>query len=535
MPHQIPNRALLLLCALTCIPALFYNLGSFAIMADEPTRAVVAMEMIFKQEYLTSTIVGDYYYKKPPLFNWILVLLFKLFGSYSEWVVRLAAVVPLLLFSWRLYVIGKKHLSEHAGLLLAFINITYGRMLLYDSFLGHIDILYAWITFESFVVLYEDVELKRPLRTFIVFYLLHGVGFMLKGLPSLIFPAFTLLAWAWHQKRLKALFSLNHFASIFIGLLFPIVFFVAYSQQNSLHGWVEQLWDQSKQRTIIDKTWWESIRHLFTFPLDHLMHFAPWSVLVIFLFRKGVLNHIWQHRFLRFVLMVLICNIPVYWASPGYYPRYLFMLYPIVFMVLIEAYLISNHIQWLGIVVKILAVILFIGFPVTVYVMQWSFNSVMFAVCGMLFAIALGLAFRLQQGNQIWVLVFLLLSVRMVFNGYILPHRNATGNMERNKQEALTVAAMTKGFQLYLAYPGTNSEHYHYYYLERERGETLTHKNPDTVSYFIYMPATLEGAVVDTVYYEFDMDFENLPLQLVKFKQVPNNLPAPPASKLIPN
>lgn len=532
MLPQLPNRVLLLLCALLCIPALFYNLDSFAIMADEPTRAIVAMEMIFKQEYLTSTIVGDYYYKKPPLFNWILVALFNLFGSYSEWVVRIAAVIPLLLFSWRLYRIGKKHLSEHAGLLLAFINITYGRMLLYDSFLGHIDILYAWITFESFVIIYEDAELKKPFKTFTIFYLLHGIGFMLKGLPSLVFPAFTMLAWAWHQKRIKSLFHPTHFAGIFIGMLFPLVFFVAYSQQNSLYGWVEQLWDQSKQRTVIDKTWWESIRHLFIFPLDHLMHFAPWSILVVFLFRKGVITHMWQQPFLRFMLMVLICNIPVYWASPGYYPRYLFMLYPIVFMVLIEAYLSANQIRWFGLVVKVLAVLLFIGFPITVYAMQWSFQSFIFVACAALFAVAVGLAFRVQQGNHIWVLVFLLLAVRMVFNGYVLPHRTATGNMERNKQEALHVAKITKGSPLYLAYPATNSEHYHYYYIERERGEILTHKNPDTVAYFIYMPATLQDVVVDSVYYEFDMDYENLPLQVVKFKQVPSNLPLPPASKL---
>jgi 4-amino-4-deoxy-L-arabinose transferase-like glycosyltransferase len=532
MPQHIPNRVLLLLCALLCIPTFFYNLGSFAIMADEPTRAIVAMEMIFKQEYLTSTIVGDYYYKKPPLFNWILVVLFKLFGSYSEWIVRIAAVVPLLLFSWRMYRIGKKYLSNHAALLLAFINLTYGRMLFYDSFLGHIDILYAWITFESFIVLYDDAELKKPIKTFSIFYLLHGIGFMLKGLPSLVFPTFTILAWAWHQKRIRPLLNPLHFAGIFIGMLFPIVFFIAYSQQNSLYGWVEQLWDQSKQRTVIDKTWWESIQHLFTFPIDHLMHFAPWSILIVFLLRRGIISRIWQHPFLRYVLMVLICNIPVYWASPGYYPRYLFMLYPIVFMVLIEAYLTSNETRWLGVVVKVLALLLFIGFPITVYAMQWSFFTFIFLACFLLFALALAMTFRVEQANQIWILVFLLLCVRMVFNGYVLPHRTATGNMERNKQEALRVANITLGSPLYLAYPGTNSEHYHYYYIERERKEILTHKNPDTSAYFIYMPATLEGAVIDSVYFEFDMDFENLPLQVVKFKQVPSNLEAPPAKKL---
>jgi 4-amino-4-deoxy-L-arabinose transferase-like glycosyltransferase len=514
-----PPLWLILLMVLLAIPALFINLGMPAIAADEPTRALVAMEMMFRQDYLVSTIVGEFYYKKPPLFNWILVVIYQLTGSNGELVTRLVAVVPLLLFTWRIFVVAKKYLSHAVALLAAFIHLTYGRMLFYDSLLGHIDILYAWITFETFVLLFDDMNLQKPWRTFILFYVLHGIAFMLKGLPSLLFPPLTLLAWIWYQRQFKPLISIAHVIAILAGLVFPVGFFIAYAQVNSLEGWMMQLWDQSKQRTVLDKTLWESVQHLFTFPIDHLMHFAPWSVLLVFLLNKNNAKLVWQHTFMRFMLMVLVCNIPVYWASPGYYPRYIFMLYPILFMVIAQAYMVSSNIRWFQVFVLILCGLLLLAIPVVVIQMDWKLLYWGTEVSIVILLAAFFLCF-VNPRYAVWSMVLVMWASRIFFNAYVIPHRTATGSTEQNKQEAIKVAQLTVGKPLYIAYPGSSSEQYHYYYIERARNEPLHYKALDTTSYFLYLPNTIADVAFETVY-AFDMDYENMQVLLVRFTKIP--------------
>lgn len=84
-------------------PAMLINLGITPLLADEPTRALVALEMMFSENFITPTINGDYYYNKPPLYNWLLVFLFKLTGSTSEFVVRLPTVISIGIFAGLMY------------------------------------------------------------------------------------------------------------------------------------------------------------------------------------------------------------------------------------------------------------------------------------------------------------------------------------------------------------------------------------------------------------------------------------------------
>ena len=63
------------------IPAFFINLGLQPLFADEPTRADVALEMILSGNYVVPVIGGEYYYNKPPVYNWVLAFFYLLSGS----------------------------------------------------------------------------------------------------------------------------------------------------------------------------------------------------------------------------------------------------------------------------------------------------------------------------------------------------------------------------------------------------------------------------------------------------------------------
>ena len=57
------------------VPALFLNLGDNRFIEDEGTRGIVAMEMIYQNDFITPTISGEYYYNKPPGYNWIIAVI----------------------------------------------------------------------------------------------------------------------------------------------------------------------------------------------------------------------------------------------------------------------------------------------------------------------------------------------------------------------------------------------------------------------------------------------------------------------------
>jgi len=66
------------------LPALLLRLGYMPHIDDEAIRALVALEMRWSDNWVTPTLHGDYYYNKPPLWNWLLALLFGMTGSEAE-------------------------------------------------------------------------------------------------------------------------------------------------------------------------------------------------------------------------------------------------------------------------------------------------------------------------------------------------------------------------------------------------------------------------------------------------------------------
>ena len=94
------------------IPAYLINLGSMPLLADEPTRAIVALEMLLSKNNIVPTIIGEYYYNKPPLYNWILLSLYKSTGYINEWIVRLPTVFFTVLFSAIMFFLYKNILLK---------------------------------------------------------------------------------------------------------------------------------------------------------------------------------------------------------------------------------------------------------------------------------------------------------------------------------------------------------------------------------------------------------------------------------------
>ncbi|MEJ6797210.1 MAG: hypothetical protein QNK63_10900 [Flavobacteriales bacterium] len=453
------------------------NLGMLPLFADEPTRALVAIEMMFSDNYWVPTIQGEFYYNKPPLYNWIIAGLFTVTGSMSEFIFRLPSVIPLLLFGLTIFLWAKKKVSSAAAFLGASMFVTCGRILVYASLLGHIDIFYSWLVFLSFIVFIESLNAKNWWRFFVLTYFIASISFLCKGLPTVVFQGLTIITLLLYSKNFKKFFSLAHATGI---LLFSILvggYFYMYAQHNSLEGWVSILWEQSAQRTVIDKPWYESLIHIVKFPLEHLYHLAPWSLFVIFLWKKSVRTSIWKNNSLRMLALILIVNIPVYWLSPGYYPRYLFMLYPIVFILLAQAYMLSTELKSKKIIHRIfigIGGLLALSSIVLPFVsLGVDFNLFKGSVLCVLSLLGVGALVYLNAHKYVG-LVLVLITVRLAFSWIIIPAKlNGNRDLEY-KTEAQSIGKKTKGERL-KAIRSSSLNHSTIFYIERERKEILTH------------------------------------------------------------
>lgn len=503
----------------------FHNLGLMPLLADEATRSVVAMEMMLSKNYIVTTICSDFYYRKPPFYNWLMTLFFRGFGNFSEFTTRFPAVLSLFVYGYFIYRWAKSFIGLEAAFLAAAMFVTCGRMLIYDSFLGHIDIFYSLLTFASFIILHKAERSNNKLLFFTLPFFLNALAFLCKGLPSVIFIVASAGILLLINKKLKWLLSWRVLlaAVLFFGPI--IAYFYAYSTYNSIEGWYVELWDQSAQRTVVDNnnTIWDSLLNLVTFWTDQIMHLAPWCLLFPALFVKGFWKKINANPFLRNMGAIFAINIIPYWLSPGYYPRYLFMLYPILFIYVAYFYYswykdskngkVSHTI--FGVLLTLISIA-----PFIIYFSDFRVENTHLKVA-IVFVLLLScvIAFFKAKKTKLVFVLFALAFVRLGFNWFIMPNRVSEGTLGRNKEELVKVAKMSVGEDL-AVHSSTNLNHYVYHYTQAIRKEQLAHTtmlkpgklyyiNDVTVNNFL---APHEYTVLGT----FHVQYENRLVHLIR-------------------
>lgn len=320
-----------ILVGLLLLPALLWNLGTVVFIDDEGIRSLVAQEMIWSGNYWVPTLHGDPYLNKPPLWNWILSLSFLFFGEANEWTARFPTVLSLLAFAATTYGFSRPYLGKQLAFIHALTVITCGRMLFWDSMLALIDVCFSWVIYSMMLSLFRYGQQGRWRLAFGLFYGGVAVAFMLKGLPAFTFGAFTLLAYVWWAKAWPQLLGSAHLLSGLGTLAVLGAYYWQYSQYIDLQVVAERLLEESRKRTAVHHGWQATLRQLLSFPFEMLYHFLPWTLLLIFFFERGAWQRLKTQSAAQFMLLAFVVNIPLYWSSPNVYPRYLLMLFPLLF------------------------------------------------------------------------------------------------------------------------------------------------------------------------------------------------------------
>lgn len=493
---------------LLAVPAFFINLGLQPLFADEPTRANVALEMILTHNYAVPKIGGEYYYNKPPLYNWVLAFFYLITGSYSEFVTRLPALISLFLFAITIYYsvayfLKDKRIAVSSGI----FSLVYGRMISYDSMLGHIDIFYSWLIYLSFMCIFYFYQKKQWFKLFLISYIITAITFLMKGLPSIIFQGLTIITLLTYTKNFKKFFSWQHIVSGFACLFIIAAYFYNYSlYNNNLSEYFATIWNQSSQRTVVLSGMWDTIEYMLMFPIDQLWQLFPASLLILFCFNKNFIKGIKANPFLTYISLIFLLNILVYWVSPLTRPRYLIMLYPLLLILGSHAY--YSYRDKLPIASKIFnAIIIILCTLVTFFIPAAFFAGLEKYVSALplkvivVFVSCAFLTWNIYKSPTQKIIYFLafMLIVRLGFSWFVLPHRYEHGNSKYDKFLAEDAGKLSDGqpFYFYQYHPDVLSipgHHKYIFYIERAKMHPVEFIENDTLPGY---------------YFTFDRDLKN--------------------------
>lgn len=480
-------KILALIIILLTIPALLINLGLAPLIDDEGIRAMVAFEMKLRHNIIVPTIGGELYFNKPPVYNWILLGFFEFTKNLSYFVIRIPTVVFLYIYSFTIFLISGKVFGRRAGFIHALAFLTCGRMLFYDSFRGLIDTSFSWLIYMAFMSIYFYSEKGKYLKAFAFAYILAAVAFLMKGLPAVVFMGITVVTWFIAEKKFRILFSINHFIGIFLFLLITGSYYYLYNlyMPDEIGTVFATLFNESAKKSAVGLGWLRTLIHLGTFPFELIFHFIPWTLFVIYLFCKNSLKTIWNNKFLRFCLLTFAGNIVVYWFSPDTFPRYLFMLMPLVFTIFIQLHFeheLKNTIHFRVLKNVIFGLIIIAALVLMVYpfVPKTSGVSWSWLKSAVLLLPLIPIIFLYNRKKEYIpeMLIITLLISRIGFNWFIQTARYNETKFEVFTNDAAKVCEIAKGQELYYNVP--DLKHAFMYELTTHRNRLLKFEQPGT-------------------------------------------------------
>jgi 4-amino-4-deoxy-L-arabinose transferase-like glycosyltransferase len=303
---------------------------------DEIRRGLVTLEMMLRDNFMVPTLNGEPYLNKPPLYNWLLALSYKTFGI-NEFALRMPVIVAIFWFGLLIYYFTSKYVSKKSSLIATLFFITNGRILIYDSLMGLIDILYSSVVYLSFMLVYYYGKKEKWYQLFIYSYLLLVLGYLMKGLPSLVYQGFLLIVFFLMEKKWRILFHKAHFLGAGIGIALLGTYYYFYFQQVNLtpSQLFTRIFTESTMRTLReDANWFKDFMiHFPTYPLVFAYHYAPWTLLLLLVIRKNGMQVLQQNNFIWFNALLFFACFFIYWLSPYIIARYMFMLLPLCFAV----------------------------------------------------------------------------------------------------------------------------------------------------------------------------------------------------------
>jgi len=353
-------KKVLLSVLLLGIIALLTGSYNYRFRGEEPTRIVMAFEMDYFHSFAQPTYLGEPYYRKPPLFNWLVVLSSKIWG-WSPFTGRfitilstISVLVLIYLFALRFIFLESLPAFLSSLIFLGFIDVIF-----WYGFLSEIDMTLTFLVFGVITSLFASFMEKKKLYVYIYFMVagfLTGLSFLLKGLPAPVFFFITflsLLSIFYLNKiiykenlREKNTFLWKHYLGGFLVAVFvafvPIIIWVLNLPEPERY--IQVLWEESFGRVKASTNIFDFFMHIFYYPLLTVKQTLLISFFVLlFLFKKGNLRFKIQPNNPLFIIMfIFMLNYIPYWISAGARGRYILPILPLL-SIIFASYVIKSR------------------------------------------------------------------------------------------------------------------------------------------------------------------------------------------------
>lgn len=447
------NKVQLILFFLLLLLALFSGLNKIALRAEEPRRALSAIESAVNGEGIPQ-ITGAPYYNKPPLYIYLQGAILKLSGSSSEWAVRLPGILSFVLLGLVLFLFVNRYISREAAILSTIIFYSSGDLLFYGTvYSGEMDLFYALLVSVQIFGVYAYAQKQAWWKVYLILYALTFLGLMTKGLPSAVFHVSLLGLIVWQQRGLKVIFYPAHLLGIGLLLGGLLGGYQLYDQRGDAAVYALSLLSESAEKSAGAYGFTRIIGHFIQFPFQLLALMLPWSLLLL-AFRKSHLKNLPEA--LRFLLLFVLINLSVYWISPGTRNRYLYMFLPILSIWLAQISTQVTYHKMATWLTNLAAFLLFIAgiavfIPGVLQHIPWytGFWCLIFSV---------GIWWLNSGGNPwktepILTLGIALVLMRFAFNYTFLPEADARSESSRYAQHTAEILKVTEDAPVYLYGP----------------------------------------------------------------------------------
>ena len=507
--------------------SIFFNLHILPFGQEEPRRALVALEMLFNNNYIATTIFDKTFYDHPPLWNIILAFSAHIFGYNSEFAFRFPSALSFLITGIVIFFIGKKYVSLKFGILSAFYYLISVDIYFFFSATAEIDIFFSLLILLSILSVFHFYE-KRQFNLLFVFAYLFGVlGFLTKGVAALAFVGITLFAFFLYKKEIKRLFSLAHISTAIFSIGIIILYFYWYYQYEDVFKYIEKMWGLTSSRTLMGNKNNELFIHLFVFPARLLANLFPATLFILFAIDKQIVTKIKSNRYILFLFLIFAANFVIYLISPGARARYTYMFYPMVISILVYFYTLRidaknwEHKTFFYIINGIMFLLIIACFiiPFISYFDIVPHLKYMTPLFGIIFILVLvtGIKTRNNWNKNLLVICFFIIA-RILFTSVSFPMKAKIATRGKHKQFAKEIFEITKKAPLYLLSKDQMNEFtdtpFRFYdtasYLEMYRKKIITKKSSiNKKGFYISNVAYLEN---QKILYDFKIGGINLGL-----------------------
>ncbi|MCX8023356.1 MAG: glycosyltransferase family 39 protein [Syntrophorhabdaceae bacterium] len=197
-----PNRYHVVLIIIACYLLFFHNLGGIALWdPDEPRQAIMAREMMERNDYIHPYLNGAPYLEKPPFYPWMIIVASKIKGALDEVASRIPAAISATLLVLLTYYFGSYLVDRSAGLISALVLAT-NYQFISNGRESVMDMTFAFFIGLTIFLNYLALRKKKGFYFFLSF-IPSALAILTKGPAGLILPAIVTFLYLFNIKGVK--------------------------------------------------------------------------------------------------------------------------------------------------------------------------------------------------------------------------------------------------------------------------------------------------------------------------------------------